>query len=108
MAKPDTRRALALSASAFAVLTIFIMEARAQSALDSQAEITTPLVPLRPGVSADQLFEELTVHNDLRKSKLRDYTARRTYRVIDLKGKVHAEDIARMESHAPDQKTFLV
>lgn len=108
MSKLNTRRALALIGAAFAVVTIFIMEARAQSALESQAEITTPLEPLRPGVSGDQLFEELTAHNDLRKSELRDYTALRTYRVVDLKGKVHAEESGRMEFRAPDQKTFVV
>lgn len=104
----NTKRAFALIAAAFAVLTIFIMKARAQSTVESQAEITTPLEPLRPGVSGDQLLEELTAHNDLRKSELRDYVALRTYRVVDLKGKVHAEESGRMEFRAPDQKTFVV
>ena len=109
MSKPNTKRALALIAAAFAVLTLFIMEARAQqSALESHTQVTTPLEPLRPGVSGDQIFEELTAHNDLRKSELRDYTALRTYQVVDLKGKVHAEEIGKMEFHAPDQKVFLV
>lgn len=108
MSKTNTRRALALMAAAFAVLTLFIMEARAQSVLEGQAEITTPLEPLRPGVSGDQLFAELTAHNELRKSELRDYTTLRTYQVVDLKGKVHAEEIGTMEFRAPDQKTFNV
>src|ERR1700746_3419336 len=108
MSETKIRRALALIAAVFAVVTIFIMEARAQSALEKQAEIMTPLEPLRPGVSGEQLFDELTAHNDLRKSELRDYTAVRTYRVVDLKGKVHAEEVGRMEFRAPDQKTFVV
>jgi len=109
MSKPNTRRALALIAAVFALLTLFIMEARAQrSALESRTEITTPLEPLRSGVSGDQVFEELTAHNDLRKSELRHYTALRTYQVVDLKGKMHAEEIGRMEFRAPEQKVFLV
>lgn len=107
MSKTNTRRALALIAAAFALLTLFILEARAQSALESQAKITTPLEPLRFGVSGGQLFEELTAHNDLSKSELRDYTALRTYRVVDLKDKVHAKESGRMESGAPEQKRFV-
>jgi hypothetical protein len=108
MSGTNTRRAYVLIAAAFAVLTLFIMEARAQSLLESQAEFRTPFEPLRPGAFGDQLFEELTAHNDLRKSELRDYTALRTYRVVDLKGKVHAQESGRMEFRAPDQKTFAV
>jgi hypothetical protein len=32
----------------------------------------------------------------------------RTYQVIDLKGKVHAEEIGRMEFFSPDKKAFTV
>lgn len=108
MSKRNTKRALALIATAFAVLTAFIMEAKAQSVRESSSGITTPLEPLRPGVSGDQIFAELTAHNEMRKSELRDYTVLRTYQVVDLKGKVHAEEIGRMEFHAPDQKMFLL
>jgi hypothetical protein len=108
MSKRNTKRALVLIAAAFALLTAFIMEAKAQSALESSPGITAPLDPLRPGVSGDQLFEELTAHNEVRKSELRDYTSLRTYQVVDLKGKVHAEEIGQMEFRAPDQKMFLV
>ena len=37
-----------------------------------------------------------------RKAALHDYTVRRTYQVIDLKGKVHAEEVGRMEFFSPD------
>jgi hypothetical protein len=37
-----------------------------------------------------------------------DYTVLRTYRVVDLKGKVHAEEVGQMEFRAPDQKSFVV
>src|SRR5262249_31097874 len=108
MSKRNTKRALFLIATAFALLTAFIVKAKAQSARESLPELTTPLEPLRPGVSGDQLFEVLTAHNEFRKSELRDYTALRTYQVVDLKGKVHAEEIGRMQFRAPDQKVFLV
>src|SRR5260370_7737743 len=39
---------------------------------------------------------------------MKEYTARRTYQVVDLKGKVHAEEIGRMAVHAPDKKAFVV
>jgi len=95
-------------AGVFALVTAFIMDARAQSVLESSPGIGTPLEPLRPGISGGQLFEELAAHNELRKSELRDYTVLRMYQVVDLKGKVHAEEIGQMEFRAPDQKMFLV
>src|SRR4029077_8224057 len=55
----------------------------------------------------NQLFTELDARNALRKSALLDYTVRRTYQVVDLKGKVHAEEVGQMEFHAPDHKNFV-
>ncbi len=103
-----TKLILRLVAATFIVVTVLMVEAKAQSDLENQTEITTPLEPLRPGVTESQLFAELDAHNEIRKSALHDYTARRTYQVVDLKGKVHAEEIGRMEFHAPDKKTFVV
>ncbi len=103
-----TKLILRLVAATFIVVTVLMVEAKAQSDLENQNEITAPLEPLRPGVTESQLFAELDAHNDLRKSALHDYTARRTYQVVDLKGKVHAEEIGRMEFHAPDRKIFVV
>jgi hypothetical protein len=103
-----TKRALALVAAVFVVLTVFVVEARAQSAPEYQSDVIAPLEPVRPGVSADQLLADLDAHNQLRKSTLRDYTVVRTYRLADTKGKVHAEEVGRMEFRAPDRKTFVV
>ncbi len=103
-----TRFMLRLVAATFIAITVLIAAARAQVNQENPSELTSPLEPLRPGVAADQLFAELDAHNELRKSALHDYTARRTYQVVDLKGKVHAEEIGRMEFHAPDKKTFVV
>src|SRR5437660_1043434 len=103
-----TKLILRLVAATFIVVTVLMVEAKAQSDLENQTEITTPLEPSRPGVTESQLFAEIDAHNEIRKSALHDYTARRTYQVVDLKGKVHAEEIGRMEFHAPDKKTFVV
>jgi hypothetical protein len=103
-----TKLILRLVAAAFILSTVLLVEAKAQSDPENQAELTAPLEPLRPGVTADQLFAELDAHNEVRKSALHDYSSRRTYQVVDLKGKVHAEEIGRMEFHAPDKKNFVV
>jgi hypothetical protein len=84
------------------------MEARAQSAQEDHSELSATLEPVRSGISADQLLAGLDTRNELRKSALRDYAVLRTYRLADSKGKVHAEEIGRMEFRAPDQKTFVV
>jgi hypothetical protein len=104
----NTKRCVGLIAVAFGVITMFIIEAKAQSTPDHQAELTTALERLRPGLSEDKLFTELETRNELRKAALLDYSVLRTYRVIDNKGKVHAEEVGRMEFHAPDQKTFIL
>jgi hypothetical protein len=103
-----TKLILRLVAASFIVVTVLMARAKAQSDLEKQNELTAPLEPLRPGVAESQIFAELDAHNELRKSALHDYTVRRTYQVVDLKGKVHAEEIGRMEFHAPDKKEFVV
>jgi hypothetical protein len=46
--------------------------------------------------------------NALRDRSLREYTALRTYEVLDSKGRVHAQEIGRMEYRAPDTKSFAI
>jgi hypothetical protein len=99
---------LSLLLATLIAMTMFAAEAKGQSNLDSQPELSTPLEPLRPGIAEGQLFDELDVHNQLRKTALLDYTVLRTYRVVDLKGKVHAEEVGQMDFRAPDQKSFVV
>jgi len=102
-----TRPILFLVAATMAAMTMFAAHAKAQSNQENQLELTTPLELLRPDVAEDRLFAELDAHNELRKAALLDYTALRTYQVVDLKGKVHAEEVGRMEFRAPDQKKFV-
>jgi hypothetical protein len=90
-------------------LALLTTNAKAQTIRqDGESRVTSPLEPLRAGVTVDQLFALVITHNELRSAALRDYAVHRTYQVVDLKGKVHAEEIGRMEYHAPDKKTFVV
>ena len=104
---PSTKLTLSLVAAMFVAMTMFAAEAKGQAGQDNQPELAAPLEPLRSGVTQDQIFAELDAHNERRKSALLDYTALRTYQVIDLKGKLHAEEVGRMEFRAPDQKRFV-
>jgi hypothetical protein len=83
-------------------MTTFNVSAHAQLSQQGQTELTTPLDPVRPGVTAVQIFNELVAHNSLRAATLQNYTAQRTYQVVDLQGKVHAEEVGQMEYRAPD------
>jgi hypothetical protein len=89
-------------------LTTSAVSAMAQLGQESDQTLATPLEPLRSGVAEGQIFAELLAHNELRKTALAEYSALRTYQVVDLKGKVHAEEVGRMEFRAPDKKTFVV
>jgi hypothetical protein len=92
-----------------AAVAMYATNANAQAAQEEgQSKVTGPLEPLQGGVTADELFAQMTTRNELRNAALRDYAVFRTYQVVDLKGKVHAEAIGRMEYHAPDKKTFVV
>lgn len=108
MERRSTKFTLSLLLATLVAMTMFAAEAQGQGNSDSQPELSTPLEPLRPGVAESQLFDKLDVHNRLRKTALLDYTVLRTYRVVDLKGKVHAEEVGQMEFRAPDQKSFVV
>ena len=105
---PNTKIRLFFVDAAFLAMTTFAVTAHAQLTPQRQTELTTPLEPLRPGVMASQIFDELLAHNALRAATLVNYTAFRTYQVVDLKGKVHAEEMGQMEYRAPDQKKFVV
>jgi len=108
MVKPSSKITLFFVAVTLVATTTFAVDADAQLNQGSEPELTTPLEPLRPGIAESQLFAELVTRNQLRSEALLDYTALRTYQVVDLKGKVHAEEVGRMDYHAPDKKTFEV
>ena len=101
----STPRTLLFVAAALVAITTFAPGAKAQ---ESEAKLTTPLEDLRPGITESQVFSELLTRNEGRSAALLGYTSLRTYQVVDMKGKVHAEEVGRMEYRAPDKKTFVV
>jgi hypothetical protein len=105
---PNIKINLFFVEAAFLAMTSFAVSANAQLDPQGQAELTAPLEPWRPLITETHIFDELLARNAVRSATLLDYTAMRTYRVVDLKGKVHAEEAGRMEYRAPDQKTFIV
>jgi hypothetical protein len=108
MTTSNTRIRLFVVGATFLAMTAFNVSAHAQLNQWGQNELTTPLEPLRAGATAVQIFDELLVHNALRAATLLNYTALRTYQVVDLNGKVHAEEVGQMEYRAPYQKRFAV
>jgi hypothetical protein len=100
--------AFSLGAAAMVAIAMLATEANAHAAEEELPQLSGVIEPLRPGVTESQLFGELAAHNEQRRMALHDYSVQRTYQVIDLKGKVHAEEVGRMEFLAPGQKTFTV
>jgi hypothetical protein len=100
--------ALSLGATTIVAVGMFAAEAKAQTGGEDLPNLEVRVEPLRPGVTESQVLAELATHNEKRKAVLHDYTVLRTYQVLDLKGKVHAEEIGRMEFFSPDRKAFTV
>lgn len=100
--------AFSLGAAAMVAISMIATHAHAQAAEGETRQLLTVIEPLRSGVTESQVFAELAAHNEQRRSALHDYSVVRTYQVIDLKGKVHAEEVGRMEFLAPDKKMFRV
>src|SRR5882724_10739828 len=107
-ATSHTKLALSLGAATVVAVAMFAAEAKAQTSGESFSNLEARVEPLRPGVTESQLLAELATHNEERRTALHDYTVLRTYQVVDLKGKVHAEEIGRMEFLSPDKKAFTV
>lgn len=89
-------------------MVMFAVQANAQTSGKGLPNLESPVEPLEPGVTESRVLAELAAHNAQRRSALHDYSVLRTYEVIDHKGKVHAEEVGRMEFLAPDKKTFTV
>ncbi|HXM66696.1 MAG TPA: hypothetical protein VN911_08190 [Candidatus Acidoferrum sp.] len=109
--RATSRSKLTLSIGATAMFAMFMRvgEAQAQTGDVGLPQWDAAVVePLRLGVNESQVLAQLAAHNEKRKSSLHDYTVLRIYQVIDLRGKVHAEKVGRMEFLSPDKKTFTV
>ena len=72
-------------------------------------EIAPPLRPLDTayaGMTGDQLFTKLLESNRARDARLQQYSAVRTYKVSNDKGKIYAQEVIRVDYQAPDRKDF--
>jgi hypothetical protein len=107
-ATSHTKLTLSFGAAALVATAMFAAEAKAQTNGEVLPNLEAHVEPLRPGVTESQVLTELAARNEERRAALHDYTVLRTYQVIDLKGKVHAEEIGRMEFFSPDKKEFTV
>ena len=77
----------------------------------SPTEITETLSPLQAqfqNMTGGELFAKLVEHNRLRDLNLEHYSAVRTYRVTNDKGKVYAQEVVRVDYQAPDHKWFVI
>src|ERR1700693_4591160 len=107
-ATSHTKLALSFGVAAMVAMAMLTMGANAQAAEEELPQLSAVIEPLSPGVAESRVLAELTAHNGQRRSALHDYSVLRTYQVIDLKGKVHALEVGRMEFLSPDKKTFTV
>jgi hypothetical protein len=107
-ATSHTKLVLSLGAATIVAVAMFAVEAKAQTSGEGLAISEARVEPLRRGVTEGQVLAELATHNEERKAALHDYTVLRTYQVADLKGKVRAEEVGRMEFLSPDKKAFTV
>jgi hypothetical protein len=107
-ATSHTQLAFSFGVAALVAIAMFTAEAKAQTSGEVLSNLEARVEPLRPGVTESQVLAELAARNEERRVALHDYTVLRTYQVVDLKGKVHAEEIGRMEFLSPDKKAFTV
>ena len=107
-APSHSKFALSLGAATILTVAMFTVGAKAQTSGESLSNLERHFEPLRPGVTERQVLAELAARNEERRAALHDYTVQRTYQVVDLKGKVHAEEIGRMDFFSPDKKAFTV
>src|ERR1700751_2088107 len=107
-ATSQIKLALSFGAAALMAIAMFAAVAKAQTSGGDLPKLEARVEPLRPGGTEKQGLAELAARNDERRTALHDYTVLRTYQVVDLKGKVHAQEIGRMEFFSPDKKAFTV
>ncbi len=56
--------------------------------------------------NGDEIIAQLLLHNQLRDAQLEHYSVVRTYEVRTHEGKLSAQEVVRMDYHAPGSKTF--
>ena len=66
MSAPSVKIKPFLVAATFVAIITVAVGAKAQLKQENEPQLTTPLEPLRPGVTKNQIFAELIAHNELR------------------------------------------
>lgn len=107
MAKRRLQIALSVGVTLFGILAGSSAHLRAQATVNP-AEVSAPLEPMPPEATENQIVSEMVARNVSRSAKLFNYSDLRIYQIADLKGKVNAQEVGRMEYHAPDKKSFTV
>ena len=106
---PNTKIRLFFVDAAFLAMTTFAVGAHAQLNQGGQTELTDAARTFATWRHwRARSSTNCSPTTPFARATLLNYTAFRTYQVVDLKGKVHAEEIGRMEYRAPDQKKFVV
>ena len=99
---------LFLEAVIFIAMITAVVGAKAQSyRVESVVDIQAPVQPLPPEMNGSQLLAELAQHDQVRNAALLAFTEVRTYQVMDVAGKVHAQESGQMEYRAPGKMTFV-
>ncbi len=92
------------------VLAVMCLAAAAVAAEKPAAGQTlppmTPLTAPYQSMTGDELFAKLLKGNQARDASLEQYSAVRTYRVTNDKGKLYAQEVVRVDYQAPDHKSF--
>ena len=99
--------ALSIAATLFAILSGLTAHVRAQTT-ENSAEVSSPLEAAQPDANENQIISEMVARNASRSARLVNYSDVQTYQIADLRGKVNAREVGRMEYLAPDKKKFTV
>jgi hypothetical protein len=109
VAIPIVRLKSFLMAFIFMGMIMAAIGAKAQSDHEeSAADIKAPVEPIPSEINGSQLLAELAIHDQHRNAALLAYTELRTYQVLDMTGKVTAQQSGQMEYRAPDKLTFVI
>ena len=98
-----------LAAFIFVAMISAAVGTNAQSDREESATgIQAPVEPAPSEIKGSQLLAELAMHDQVRNAALLAYTELRTYQVMDMAGKVHAQESGQMEYRAPGKMTFVM
>src|ERR1700751_2282504 len=83
------------------IVLALLLTGGAGLAADERVPELAPLCPAHEGMTGDQLFAKLLESNRDRDARLRQYSAVRTYKVSNDRGKIYAQEVVRVDYEAP-------